>query len=172
MHAEEVDLGAHDLTPVQLHFDRDARDESEELLALTCAHADNPVRVATWRHQGPPKEGNGVIEAEHGIVIFDIILDKQVVHFFSHIIVIKIEVVPRVLWWQRIRRLRDIGDRSDLNRLVILISCQSDFVSGFGHRLAVPELMWLEQRNDIFQVRNAFILSILLHLRLDQLCCF
>ena len=152
MDAEEVDLGAHDLAPVQLHFDWDARDESEELLALAGAHANNPVRVATWRHQGPPKEGNGVIEAEHGIVILDIILDKQVVNFLGHIIVVKIEIVPRVLWWQRIRCLRDIGDRSDLNRLVILIRCQSDVVRGLGHRLAVPELMRLEQRNDIVQV--------------------
>ena len=152
MDAEEVDLGAHDLAPVQLHFDWDARDESEELLALASAHANNPVRVATWRHQGPPKEGNGVIEAEHGIVILDIILDKQVVNFLGHIIVVKIEIVPRVLWWQRIRCLRDIGDRSDLNRLVILIRRQSDVVRGLGHRLAVPELMRLEQRNDIVQV--------------------
>ena len=70
---------------------------------------------------------------------------------------------------QAIRRFLDIADLSDLNRLVILIVCQSDVVSGLGHGLAVPELVWLEQRNDVFEQGNAFVLLVLLHLHLDQI---
>ena len=75
MHAKEVDLGAHDLATVQHHLHWNASYEPEQLLAFAGTHTDDPTRISIRRHQSPSEEGDRVIEAEHGVVILDVILN-------------------------------------------------------------------------------------------------
>ena len=144
VHAEEVDLGAHDFASVQLHLHGDTCDESKELSALTSSHTNDPASVAIGGHQSPPQERNGVIKAEHGIIILHIIPHEQIVHLVSHFVVIQVEVVPGVLSGKCIGGLADITEILVLNRLVVFLLRHSEIIDRLGYGLTVPELMRLE----------------------------
>lgn len=73
MHAEEVDLTTNYPLLPHLKRARHPTDESDEFARRGGPDADMPVGPPAGGFQGPVQEGDGVVEAEHGLCVFDVI---------------------------------------------------------------------------------------------------
>ena len=85
--AQEVDLSSLDCLTIQVHLDGNASDHTKELVVLSTANSDQPRGLAIGWAKGPSQEGDRVVKAEHGIIILDVILHKQVIDFLGDIII-------------------------------------------------------------------------------------
>jgi hypothetical protein len=89
--------------------------------------------------QRPPQERNGIIEAEHAVVIFDVVVAQQHVNLLSLTVIIDVARVPLELLGQLVRLV------SDLVRALHLVDGATvlGVLGAHGrHRLRVPEGMW------------------------------
>ena len=74
MHAQEIDLRHRHALSVYVDVDRDARNESKEFIFLSSSHTEQPIFLVPWRSQRPLQELHRIVESEHCIIIFYIIL--------------------------------------------------------------------------------------------------
>lgn len=89
VNAKEIDLGTLEDVGPYAKSDRNPRYESDELPRLGRTDANMPLFSPSWRfegpgsisrrpqfygeeHQLPVEEGNGIVESEHGLIIFDV----------------------------------------------------------------------------------------------------
>lgn len=158
MDAKEVDLSHLDWLAVDHHVDGDTRDATVHLLLGTSTDADEPFLLVPWHEEGPSEEFNGVVESEHCVVIFDIVLGQQSVHFLGHDIVLEVNVVPSIAGGQCIWILLYIGKCFDLDGLIEVVIGQRQVFTKFWHWHLVPEPMWAEERYDIFESAGVVIL--------------
>mmetsp|Transcript_25394 Transcript_25394/g.80118 ORF Transcript_25394/g.80118 Transcript_25394/m.80118 type:complete len:291 (+) Transcript_25394:655-1527(+) len=143
VHAEEVDLDHLDRGLVGLirgarclDVGRDARDEAHELAAGLHAHAEVPAPKVARRLQRPPEEGHGVVEAEHAVVVLDVVLAQQQVDLPGLRLVVDVHGAPLEL------RRQDVGLVPDLLRGLHLVDGPAVLAvvrADGGHRLRIPK---------------------------------
>mmetsp|Transcript_34214 Transcript_34214/g.70497 ORF Transcript_34214/g.70497 Transcript_34214/m.70497 type:complete len:321 (+) Transcript_34214:485-1447(+) len=138
MHAEKIDLHHLDRLVIYPHLCGNAGDEANKLATALDTHAKVPVPQKFWRLQRPAQEVNGVVEAEHAVVIFDVILCQEGVDFLHLGIIIHIAGTPFKLPRQWIRLRAYIVDSLELvqwSGILIILGAHG------GNRLGVPEGM-------------------------------
>ena len=77
---------------VDAHVYRYPRDERDELARLLCAHADVPFLAVLRRLQRPLDELGRVVKAKKSVLVLDVVLRQQRVHFFELLRVAQIDV--------------------------------------------------------------------------------
>jgi len=93
---EEVDLSHFNLLSSGNHGDWDACDESEELLFLSSSDSKLPVLDISGKRERPLKEGYLIVESEHCVIIFYIVLGQQGVNFFSLFGIVDVNIRPEI----------------------------------------------------------------------------
>jgi len=169
MHAEEVDLGAHNFATIEHHLHGDACNHAEQTALFASANTNKPSRVTVGREERPSKEVLRVVESEHGVGVFHVITNEKLVNFLKNLFVLQVQIVPLVLTRELIRFLGNIFDILCLNLLVEMVISKGNRVSALGHRLAVPELVRLEKTNDVAQFAGSAPPLVFLHLLADDL---
>ena len=94
MHAQKVNLSHCDFLATDNIMDGDAWNETKKLIFFATSHAKQPVLVVPWGSESPPKELDGVVEAEHVVIILNIILSQQLIDFECLCIVINVNICP------------------------------------------------------------------------------
>mmetsp|Transcript_82764 Transcript_82764/g.192306 ORF Transcript_82764/g.192306 Transcript_82764/m.192306 type:complete len:307 (-) Transcript_82764:282-1202(-) len=136
VHAEEVDLHHADHWVVDLHACRNASDEAHELAAGLHPHAQVPASQIAWWLQGPPEETDRVVEAEHAVIILDVVLAQKQVDLLCLHVVVDVASAPLELVGQWVRLVTDllrVLDVVDWPTILCILSLHR------GHRLRVPK---------------------------------
>ena len=97
MYAQEVYFGHLDPLSIQVHRNRNSRDESCKL--ALAADTNNPLRMKTRWVESPAQEVNRVIESELTVRVFNVMICKQRVNFLSLILILKVEIAPLIIVW-------------------------------------------------------------------------
>ena len=108
--AEEVDLGHADDVVAGADACRDARDEGDELLGLLGADTDMPGPEEGRRLERPAEEGRGVVEAEHVLVVLDVVVGEQRVEVGEERVVIEVAGEPLEGGRQRVGVSAHLGE--------------------------------------------------------------
>lgn len=101
MHTEEVDFCHLNSFVVQLHHDRNTRDERVEalLVFISTSDTDNPLRLVARYVQCPSQESNRVVESELATVVFNVVVSKQLIEFLTLFLVLEVNHAPLVSCW-------------------------------------------------------------------------
>lgn len=140
MNTQKVDLSHFNVFPINVHMDRDCGDESEQLILLSSPHTKEPIFIVTWRKQGPLQEFDGVIEPEHIIVIFYVILGEQLIYLVGLVVISDIHVRPKEAIRDSKGFVLNFTDgffRVDLFVKILV----SDLFIHFWHWLSLPEIV-------------------------------
>lgn len=94
MHAEEVNLDHTLPLVVDAHRRRNGADERHQTPAFDHTHATMPLLAPAGRLQRPLEKLRLIVEAEHAVVILDVVLVQQRVQLFQHQRIVQRERVP------------------------------------------------------------------------------
>jgi hypothetical protein len=96
VYAQEVDLSHSNLLATDNVIDRDAGNETKKLIFLAASDTKQPLFMVAWRGESPFKEFDGVVEAEHVVIILNVVLSQQVIDFFGLIRISNVNIRPLV----------------------------------------------------------------------------
>jgi len=83
VNTKEIDFSHLYLLSSNNHSDWNSRNKSEELFLLSSSYTELPVFVITRKSESPLKEWYLIVESEHCVIIFNIVLRQECVNFFS-----------------------------------------------------------------------------------------
>jgi len=167
MHAQEVDLSHGNLLTTDNIMDGNAGNETKKLILLAASDTEQPLFVVAWGSQSPFKEGDGVVEAEHVVIIFNIVLSQQVIDFFCLSIVINVNIRPIVacrkgiwLWFNVSNCFRHING--------LIIHGLVNFIVSLGDRLRVPEIMHIIKRLQVIDMLQNLVVTFVYLLQVSK----
>jgi len=140
VHAQEVNLGHGNFLATDNIMDRDTWNETKKLILLAASDTKQPLFVVAWGSQSPFKELDGVVEAEHVVVILNIVLSQQVIDFLRLCGIVDVNIRPIVARWEGVGVRFNISDCfNNINGLIK--HWLVNFIVGLGDWLRVPEIM-------------------------------
>ena len=131
---------------------RNTRNEGEDFLGFLLANTNVPVLVVAGRSEGPLQEGAGVVEAEHGVIILNVVFVQEMIDLVKFVGVGDIRGEPFEDGSDGVRFLGDISDSFGFEGSTVevfgseLATSLFEFVSSGGslrNWLSLPEFMFL-----------------------------
>ena len=92
--AEEVDFGGFEEDAPDVELDGYAKDAGDEFARFGRADADVPCRAPAGRFQCPAQERGRIVEAEHGLVVLDVVKCQKLVDFLQLFISGQVKLAP------------------------------------------------------------------------------
>mmetsp|Transcript_43179 Transcript_43179/g.94141 ORF Transcript_43179/g.94141 Transcript_43179/m.94141 type:complete len:237 (-) Transcript_43179:416-1126(-) len=114
VHAEEIDLGHLYHGVIDLNVRGDPGDEADQFASSFHANPQMPFSKIAWRFQSPPQKCDGVVEAEHTVIVLNVVLAQEYVDFFGLVFVVNVAGAPLELLRESVRTISDILGRLNL----------------------------------------------------------
>ena len=140
VNTQEVDLSLHKFLSSSIDVDWNTGDEAEKLILLSTSNSEQPIFLVAWWSQGPLQELDRVVEPEHVVVVFNIVLSEKIIHFFALLVVFDVDVAPLETGWNLKWVSSDLINGLDSIDLLVEVII-GWLIGALWHWLTIPEIM-------------------------------